>query len=91
MVLPWAEWIEERVNQSKKAQCKCRRREPLEESRDGLVKSHCTFYFSAKWADLEKWIDDADTVNHLAVLHVFGEHLFATRTSCAMDYQCIPV
>jgi hypothetical protein len=49
------------------------RRAPLEERRDGLVKGHCSFYFSANLSDLNKWIDDSDTVDDLAVLHVFGK------------------
>jgi len=38
------------------------RRAPLEEGRNGLVKSHFAFYFSAKRAILQEWIDDPDTV-----------------------------
>jgi hypothetical protein len=49
------------------------RREPLEQGRDGLVEGHCSFYFSANLSDLNKWIDDSDTVDDLAVLHVFGK------------------
>jgi hypothetical protein len=49
------------------------RRAPLEERRDGLVEGHCRFYFSANLSDLNKWIDDSDTVDDLAVLHVFGK------------------
>lgn len=47
------------------------RRAPLEQSRNGLVEGHCDFYFSAKCVVLDEWVDDADAVNHLAVLHVF--------------------
>ena len=40
---------------------------------------------------LEKRIDDSDTVDHLAMLHVFREHLLATGTPGGMDHQCIPI
>jgi hypothetical protein len=33
---------------SELAQDGCMRRAPLEQGRDGLVKDHCSFYFSAK-------------------------------------------
>ena len=34
--------------EEEKAQIECGRRAPLEEGRDGLMKDHFAFYFSAK-------------------------------------------
>ena len=42
-------------------------------------------------AKLEEGIDDANAVDDLAMLHVFGKHLLATGTFRTLNHQCIPI
>ena len=49
------------------------RRAPLEEGRDGLMEVHAAVSILArKRRSLQKWIDDPDPVDFLAMLQVFG-------------------
>ena len=40
---------------------------------------------------LQEWIDDLDTIEFLAVLHVFGQHNAATALPGGVEHQRIPV
>jgi hypothetical protein len=53
--------------------------------------SWCNYYFSAKERyALEKRIDDSNSIDDLAVLHIFGEKHAAPGLLCAAKDQRIP-
>jgi hypothetical protein len=54
----------------------CRRREPLEEGRNGLVEGHryvSILTRSVRVLGLLEWIDDMKPVDNPAVWHLFAE------------------
>src|SRR5271170_5217569 len=77
------------------AQVLCRRREPLEKRRDGLVESHRTTSMLLRFFgirnDSKKGVNNLQVIDFVPGVHVFGVKGTASALHCGANNHRIPI